>query len=315
MWGLILFLLKLRGRAVGCAAGRAFVRNDAEHHRRHRNNTGVHRGSTEEENSFSATSTEQAKFESSQPSCTRNSDEEEESFSLRSSLPSTGESYSECDTEESERYRRRYRSGSTNTDNNQNTSSSSAQRYDHRHNNSNNNSNMMDSASVDESYYPNSTGRARRTRIAFFFFGTLTLACVPLVLIFSFAPLQESANSINDYVEQSRDVTEELQISLNSLSTATENAADIVQRTPTNFTQICPLVDANNASSVLSVDLSGMLDLFMSQYAELEGYLSGNITAVNEVIKGVDDAMDFVQITNAEGTAIHLGDTRDITRP
>jgi hypothetical protein len=149
--------------------------------------------------------------------------------------------------------------------------------------------------SVDETLPPKPNPRERRTRIAFIIFSLITLACVPLALIFSFVPLKDTAVSSDVYVSKARGIVDEVRASFTMITSATESSIEIMEGTPLDFNIICPQVARNDASDVLGVDIDAIVQVLLADYAEVERAVSRDLSEVDRVLNHFEDALDYVE--------------------
>jgi hypothetical protein len=157
-----------------------------------------------------------------------------------------------------------------------------------------------DEYSVDVSMAPQPLPRERRTRTAFIIFSLITLVCVPLALTLFFVPLRDTAESSDDYVADARGVANEVRAAYSTITSATESSIEILERTPLDFSTICPQVAKANAVDVLSVDLDGIVQLLLGDYAVVELAVSTNLSEIDRMLTRFEDALRYVEITYDE---------------
>jgi hypothetical protein len=151
--------------------------------------------------------------------------------------------------------------------------------------------------SADASMAPQPNPRERRTRIAFIIFSLATLVCVPLALVLAFVPLRDTAESSDDYVADARGVVNEVRAAYTTITSVTESSIEILERTPLDFSTICPQVAKADAPAVLRVDLDAIVQLLMDDYTAVEQAVSTNLLDIDRMLTQFEDALHYVEIT------------------
>ena len=139
--------------------------------------------------------------------------------------------------------------------------------------------------------------RQRRMQMAFGLLSLATIVCVPMILIFSFAPLKEAATDSEAFLVEARDIVNEVDASLVAIESATQNVVRIVEGVTFDINDICPAAaDPTFANGEVAEELQGMLTLFESGYQDVESRLSDAISdTVIEVSRKVSDALDVAE--------------------
>lgn len=154
--------------------------------------------------------------------------------------------------------------------------------------------------SVDVSVAPLPNPRERRTRITFVIFSLATLVCVPLALVLTFIPLRNTAESSDDYLADARGVVDEVRVAYTAITSATESSIEILQRTPLDFSTICPQVAKADAAAILGVDLDAIVQLLANDYAQVEQAVSNNLLEVDQMLTQFEDTLHYVDIVYVE---------------
>jgi len=170
--------------------------------------------------------------------------------------------------------------------------------------------------------------RAFRTRIVFFLFACTVLACVPLALAFSFAPMKETVRSFDGGFEVScfvacpfRDEEGELSLltaplslcstlwqetndavlqsnaALSTIFTASFNAMEILNQTKTEFAAFCPYVNVSTAKRELGVDLVGLSNSISVEYVALQNKVTTNMIEIESILRSIEDSVEVVEST------------------
>jgi hypothetical protein len=147
-----------------------------------------------------------------------------------------------------------------------------------------------------------STPRERRIRIAFMFFAVVSMVCVPLLLIFAFAPLKTAMTQTNTEAEQVQDTVDLVQEQLRGISSVCNRSTEIAHRLPTNFSTLCPLLDEREIDAYLGFDPDTLLRRTHSvQMMNIR--LRGNVSVFKNVLMDVEDGL------NTFDSSLHKGET------
>lgn len=163
VWGLLLIFFMIKGQGVGCASGRAFETRQVER-----------RGANKQSRPLSATDSEEDDTHSihnddEHDEHDENDDHDDEKYDDGIDMEEASFPSSLCSSDAISRYESDTQSQSM----------------------------MMEERSVIDASPRVEGPRALRTRLVFFIFALTTLACVPLALAFSFAPMKETVKSFD----------------------------------------------------------------------------------------------------------------------
>lgn len=274
LWTFILVALKIKGKAVGCAAGHAFDRSSMSDDgsslgRKSAKNecTDMEDNSTMRKSKTSSSSEDvvQNKGNGEQNRNSSSHEDEAEILSLHSSIPSV-----ELDDERSIGF------GSK-----KDSSSGRASSATH---------------STDTDLPPPSL-RERRTQVVFFITGVITFLCVPLVIAFCFAPVKEAIAQSSSYLGEARQVASQIESSLFIIQEARNESYSIFNTTPMNMQVLCPeLVNASNMNVTLGINLQAVISQFKVNYDAMQGQMSKDIAEVDSVVQTLNSAIDTVNL-------------------
>jgi hypothetical protein len=147
--------------------------------------------------------------------------------------------------------------------------------------------------SLDETVAP--TQRERRTQVCFFFFGLVTLVCVPLILVVAFKPLVNASAESKVYIHDSRDVIDETTAAMVTISLASEGSLNVAKNMTMDIGVICPNFSSAEVEAALGVDLASMVELLNTNYTNLAHQVSGNLSDVNEVLQYYEEVLSIVE--------------------
>jgi len=139
--------------------------------------------------------------------------------------------------------------------------------------------------------------RERRTQVIFLVFGLITLACVPLVLVFAFAPLKGSTEQADAQLLEARDVINTVQTSINTIVRATDDSIQIVEDTLLDLESLCPELAVNGTQHVFGFDLEAIFESIRSEYQVFENQVSGNISQVATILNEVESVIDAFEVS------------------
>ena len=137
--------------------------------------------------------------------------------------------------------------------------------------------------------------REKRTQIAFFFFGSLTFACIPLALIFSVEPLKDSVNESLEHVEDAREVVNQVNVSLNTIKRGIASSLDIVQGLPLTQSEVCPEGNATTMESELGFQIDSVIGFYSQAYATVETQVSDGMKDITKMIDATQDSLDVIE--------------------
>jgi hypothetical protein len=121
------------------------------------------------------------------------------------------------------------------------------------------------------------TKRQRRTQITFLLFAFVTLACVPLVLIFSFGALKASAEQSAVLVSDARDILNQVQASLDFIQSSINATASILSNTPLDMKVVCPLYASNVTGSSFATELQTVLSVFSTDGTIIQSQMKNDL--------------------------------------
>lgn len=273
LWAFILVALKIKGKAVGCAAGHAFYRSSMSDEgsslgRKSAKNefTDMEDNSTMRKSKTSSSSKDEVQNKGNGEQ-NRNSSHEDEAeiLSLHSSIPSV-----ELDDERSIGF-------GSKKDSNSGRASSETQ-------------------STDTDLPPPSL-RERRTQVVFFITGLITFICVPLIIAFCFAPMRDAIAQSSSYLGEARQVAAQIESSLFIIQEARNESYSIFNTTPLNMQLLCPeLVNASDMNVTLGIDLQAVISQFKVNYDAMQGQMSKDIAEVDSVVQTMSSAIDTVHL-------------------
>jgi hypothetical protein len=140
------------------------------------------------------------------------------------------------------------------------------------------------------------SAREKRVRTAFLCFAIISLACVPLVIVFSFAPLKSSITETNEDVEHFQGVVDQVQKHFRAIISITNSSMQVVESIPLNLTSICPLFDETGNESYLGFDAIFLVHRVQS-LQRMDERLRGNISLFRDVLLDVEDGLDEFEST------------------
>jgi len=158
----------------------------------------------------------------------------------------------------------------------------------------------LEEYSVGESAMQLPNPRARRTRIAFVVLSLITLACIPLALVFAFIPVRDTVEVSGVYVGSARVIVDEVRTAISTINSAANSSFEIMQATPLNFSAICPQVAQTEGGSVLGVDLNAMVQILVKDYSEVEEVVSKNVTEISRILNYIEEALDIFETSYEE---------------
>lgn len=144
----------------------------------------------------------------------------------------------------------------------------------------------LSGSGLSQSSISRASTRERRTQIAFFLFGVITLALVPMVLTLAFSPLKRAVDSTEVYLVQSRTILSEIQNSLNTVDVTVATAARVFEGFPTTTENLCPQKSFQEIKEQYNVDLDyiavTLAQTYEQVYEAVERRLSDVISNLNE---------------------------------
>jgi hypothetical protein len=140
------------------------------------------------------------------------------------------------------------------------------------------------------------TAREKRVRIAFLFFAVLSMACVPLVVVFSFAPLKGSITQTDQDVEHIQDVVDQVQKNFRAIISITNSSMQVVESIPLNMSLLCPLFGETQNESYLGFDADFLVRRVQS-LQRMDERLRGNISQFRDALLDVEDGLDEFETT------------------
>ncbi|GKY93328.1 hypothetical protein MPSEU_000300400 [Mayamaea pseudoterrestris] len=132
--------------------------------------------------------------------------------------------------------------------------------------------------------------RERRTQFCFFLFGMIALLCVPMILIFSFAPLRQTSEETGEYLQVAQDIVAQVKTSLAAVTIATNASLGVAENLNINFTQQCPGLPPGQTLD----DLQNTVSLVADRYKFLHDGLASNLTGVQSALAETDYLLDNV---------------------
>lgn len=316
LWAFVVLVLKFKGREVGCASGRAFVlpEDDEENDQEDKEHTEY-----ESDDYINATRT-----------TVRNSYRTDESIPsdeyLETTSESSGENHPFSHWEESSSV------GSGDDDNpdeqllNGTSPRSSTASIEGNVNGDANNSGFHKSTDKTKSGPDKTTTRKKqrqnqhqvvenvpngnqqpphtktnkrefRTRACFLFFATIALACIPLILVFSFGPMKDATHESDEITLTVKGISDQINNFLKSIEVASVNALDIVSITPTDLRKICPEVDETDLEAVLGIDLMDIINSVSDEYERLKEEMSSQLETGYLVVRQVQDGLSTFEVS------------------
>jgi len=275
VWTALLIWLKCNGKSVGCAAGHSFDSFKASQP-----------GEKEEEDVCSASEGEDGDAISETSSISNESLEDGTADPLEDDMPKQ-EKERELDggsVEENASFQSSFRSAYTSVGGDYSMDENASQPQQPK-------ALASDNTVVDDTQ----SLRARRTRICFLFFGLVTLACVPLIFVFSFKPMVAAEDESNSYVSDSRAIISEATAALENILSASSNSSAILENLPMDLDVICPNISAVELEAELAVNLESMVGLVRAKYARVESQVAQNVSDVQEVLLYYEDAINLVE--------------------
>ena len=167
LWAFILIVLKVKGKEVGCASGRAFYTetNDDDHHDTQSTDSSDESYSSRENDNFGS-------------SGSSSSNSKERNWNTRNSNLQSKNDFQDDDE-----------SGSAEYSFDDESDGGRSEDYDSQNG----------WLSADEPRR-STNRREKRTRICFLVFSSISLLCVPLILVFSFGPMKETTQITDDLI-------------------------------------------------------------------------------------------------------------------
>jgi len=144
--------------------------------------------------------------------------------------------------------------------------------------------------------------RSRRTRVCFLFFSLVTLACVPVVILFSFKPMIAAEEEASNVVLESRDIISNTKIALDGILSATKNATAILETLPMDLAMVCPNTTVEALEAELAINLGSIADLVAETYKEVSSVLSRDASDTQTVLLYYEDAIDLIEATYNEAS-------------
>lgn len=144
---------------------------------------------------------------------------------------------------------------------------------------------------------PRINKREFRTRISFLFFAALALICVPLILVLCLGPMRDAAQSSDDIILAIRGTASEVQDSLQAIELNSINAFDVVDSTPTDLQLICPNVEQSDLESVLGIDLMDIIETISNEYYSLKDKVSSQLETGNAIVEQVNSYLTTFEVS------------------
>ena len=179
------------------------------------------------------------------------------------------------------------------------------------------------------------SSRAARTRMVFLIFACIVLVFVPLALAFAFAPMKESAKTLEGSVavrtigtfsgyylqlwirlcltnptylynplQGIEHVLLEVRAALQTVKTASQSITGILSQTSINSTTFCPNINSTQfRNRNLDVNLQALADILTLHYVQLNINITDNMVELHNLLDTVEDVTVIAQgsFDQAEG--------------
>mmetsp|Transcript_58465 Transcript_58465/g.143000 ORF Transcript_58465/g.143000 Transcript_58465/m.143000 type:complete len:861 (+) Transcript_58465:464-3046(+) len=316
-WAFIQFVLKFKGKEVGCASGRAFVLPDPDcgDDDDHDDDGDVDREYDEDDSQYYDDSDDE--FNNRTRTTVRgHSDREEgESLPFDEYLETTSES-SGCD-DENRPSNHWEESSSVGSGEGEDTDGQTTGRRSPNDDEDNDSGIMKKKKSTNQTKKkqkqqqnvgniptgnqlpptPKTNVREFRTRICFLFFAMISLACIPLILVFSFGPMKDATTQSEEITLDVQNMVDQVNSFLQSIEVGSINALDTVSTTPTDLQKICPNVAQDELENVLGIDLMEIINQVADEYDRLKQEVSSQLAMGNAIADQVQTGITTFEVS------------------
>lgn len=139
--------------------------------------------------------------------------------------------------------------------------------------------------------------RQRRTRIVFLVFGMALLACVVLLLLFSFSSFQRTMESSDEIMTSSQDILDQLKATVMTVDSAIDYANATLSQTAMDIRSVCPNYLNLTQQQDIGVDLVNLTIIMKNDFRTLEELGAVNMTEINRTLMTVQGGLDRVRGT------------------
>lgn len=157
----------------------------------------------------------------------------------------------------------------------------------------------------DLSFFLLPSKRERRTQVVFFLFAFLTFLCVPLAHAFFFLPLREASTQTSIYVVEALDIVNEMQVSINGVSTGLANSLSILENLPQSEKEICPSGNPVAIEQLLGFNLSSMISTYEGDYFGVGATIANITKDVNTFVEYTEKALSVTE-TSIDTAQLYL---------
>ena len=144
------------------------------------------------------------------------------------------------------------------------------------------------------------TTRERRTQIAFFLFGLLTLASVPLVLTLFFSPLKRAVDASEGYLLQTKTVLSQIENGLNTINIAVDTAAGVVDDIPSTVQELCPSRSVEEIEDAYGIDLDYTASILVNEYERIRSSIDSKLSDIISNKNDFDDLVASIETAHHE---------------
>lgn len=147
------------------------------------------------------------------------------------------------------------------------------------------------------------TTRERRTQIAFFVCGLMSLAAVPFVLTLSFSPLKEAVESTENFLLSSRTILSQVENALNSINIGIGTAADLVDSVPSTAAELCPFRSFEEIQELYDIDLRYITSEITDEYESVRASIIEKFADVTSNTVGFGEVLSKLEKAHRETEA------------
>ncbi|KAG7375000.1 hypothetical protein IV203_014095 [Nitzschia inconspicua] len=185
--------------------------------------------------------------------------------------------------------------------------------YDHQPNvlysipkNNNNNNNNNNNKSGNSNSSSSSSGSMRQTccsgnpkqvaarkfRTRFFYglFALISLICCALLMTQMYYPLEDSATTTAQVVQDSQQVVSEIDAILTVLRDTATVVQSIYDSTPLNYQRLCPNFSVDNFATAFGFDPQSVIDTIATEYSS---HINGAVDLINDA-QAISDTVDRI---------------------
>mmetsp|Transcript_21256 Transcript_21256/g.40350 ORF Transcript_21256/g.40350 Transcript_21256/m.40350 type:complete len:842 (-) Transcript_21256:73-2598(-) len=144
------------------------------------------------------------------------------------------------------------------------------------------------------------TSRERRTQLAFFAFGLITLAVVPLALTMSFSPLKRALDSTEAYLLQSQSILSQVDNALNTIDVVINTTGGVIADAPWTTEALCPKRTFDEIKEAYGVDLDYVESVIVSEYERIRASIDTRLSDVISNTNSVEDLLHTVETAHRE---------------